>query len=183
MALGAVAIAQPLLGGITFAKSPRYGGGNGPLYSTVNGFSDRVATGDLGVIKQLDQLRKTDADKEQWQLYWDEMLPIQPLTQAQVDLIKQLDPTKSGLVAHRGSVIYAAPGVSPPDLQTVLSGIAKAVQGSTVTGQPQQGGTDDVALSNAFASLRPSTGGLPLWALTLLAVGVGFVVYKASKGR
>lgn len=74
-------------------KSPRYGGGDGPLYSTVNAFIARIATGDVGVINQLNQLRKTDADAVQWQLFWStDMLKV-PMTSAQKEAVTRHDPT------------------------------------------------------------------------------------------
>lgn len=182
MSLGSAKIATPIGNvGITFGKSPRYGGSNGPLFSTINGFSDRVASGDLAVIRQLDQLRKSDKDKAPWQKYWDEMLPIQPLTEQQVELIKQLDPSKTGLVAHKGAAIYAQPGISPPSLDQVLRGIDHVVTPNASTGQPAQGQEGAPPLSNALSFLRPSSGGLPLWALLVIAGVGGYYVYKAVK--
>lgn len=161
--------------------SPRYGGSDGPLFSTVNGFSDRVASGDLAVIRQLDQLRKTDKAKVAWQKYWDEMVPIQPLTEAQVQLIRQLDPSKTGLVAHTGSAIYAQAGIQPPSLDQVLRGIDHVVSPNASVGSPAQGQEGSPPLSNAFSFLRPSSGGLPLWALLLIAGVGGYYIYKAIK--
>lgn len=179
--LGAVTTLASIGPSISLKKSPRYGGGDGPLFSTVNGFADRIATGDLAVIRQLDQLRKTDADKEQWQKYWDEMVPIQPLTEGQVQLIRQLDPSKTGLVAHAGSAIYAQAGISPPSLDQVLRGIDHIVSPNAGVGSPAQGQEGTPPLSNAFAIFRPTSGGLPLWALLLIAGVGGYYVYKAIK--
>lgn len=180
MSLGAVtSIASALP--ITWGKSPRYGGGDGPLYSTVNAFLDRVATGELAVIRQLDGLRKTDADKVQWQKLWDEMVPLQPLTAAQVKLIQELDPSKSGLVAHGGDVIRAQPGVQPPTLDQVLRGIVHTVQAKPDTGNPGTSNDKTPALSNPMSALRASTGGLPLWGVLLLAGVAGWAVYKAVR--
>ena len=111
-------IVGKLTGGLIKPKSPRYGGGDGPLYSTVNSFIARIVTGDLGVIKQLDQLRKTDADKVQWSLFWNTDMLDQPLTPAQVQLIVQLDPSKAGLTAHSGTPIAVSPSgqVSAPSV-------------------------------------------------------------------
>lgn len=173
--IGAVVpIAAKVAGGITLTKSPRYGGGDGPLYSTVNGMADRIATGDLAVIRQLDGLRKTDADKEQWQKFWDEMVPLQPLTEQQVALIKQLDPTKTGLTAHGGEAVHAQPGVTPPTLEQVLRGLAHVVEASDQTVRSAPAG-------NPLSAVRASTGGLPLWAVVALAGGLGYVVFKLVK--
>lgn len=105
------------LSGIKLTKSPRYGGGDGPLYSTVNERLTRVARGDLAVIRELDQLRRTDADKVQWQLLWDTHVPLQPLTDAQRALIIQLDPSKAGVLppARYGPPVLADPNTAPPD--------------------------------------------------------------------
>lgn len=171
MPLGAVvAVASSFIN----TKSPRYGGGDGPLYSTVNGFVDRVASGDLAVLQQLNTLRVVDADKVQWQLFWDQMVPIQPLTQAQVDLIKRLDPTKTGIVARRGTAIYASPSSTPPTLQQVAEGLVHAMDrpaGSVTTDSPP------LSVANPAAGLAA----LPLWALALLAGGAAWFVYKMVK--
>jgi hypothetical protein len=172
MVLGSVI--TPILSGVSFTKSPRYGGGDGPLYSTVNGFLDRIASGDLAVIRQLDSLRKTDVDKEQWQKLWDEMMPLQPLTDAQVALIKQLDPTKSSIIAHGGEVIHAQPGVAPPNYDQVVRGLIHVVERSDPPTAPAPG--------NPLSIVRSSSGGMPLWFVLVLAAGAGYWLYKATKG-
>lgn len=174
MPLGAVvAVASSF---ITLGKSPRYGGGDGPLYSTVNGFIDRIVSGDLAVINELNNLRVTGGTRgtvAQWALFWNQMVPIQPLTQAQVDLIKRLDPTKTGIVARKGAPIYAAPGQAPPTLQAVAEGVVKVLAPTTITKDSAR-----PALANPLPAVA---GGLPLWMLVLLVGGGAWLVYKIVK--
>jgi hypothetical protein len=174
MSLGAVTAVSSVVGGLLTKGSPRYGGSDGPLFSTVNGFIDRVVTGDLAVLRQLDQLRKTDAGRVAWQKVWDEMVPIQPLTEAQVRLILQLDPSKSGLVAHGGSPIYAQPGVAVPSLQDVLQGIQHTVEAVNRPAPPDP-------IGNPLSIVRASSGGLPLWVLVGGGALAAYFVYKAMK--
>lgn len=71
--------------------SPRFFGG--PLFGTVNSFMARVAGGDVGVLSELDRLRKTDKSKSAWQEVWTRLVPRQPLTQAQINTLRTLDPS------------------------------------------------------------------------------------------
>lgn len=181
MALGnVVGIATGWVSGVSFGKSPRYGGGDGPLFSTVNGFADRVASGDVAVITQLNQLRRTDADKAQWQLFWDEMLPIQPLTAAQVRLIVSLDPTKSGLAPRTGTAIHAEPGTPVPTIQQVLQGIQHAVAPSQAAPAPAPSGAQSPPLAS-IGNPIPELAALPWWVLAVLAGVAGYAVYKMVK--
>lgn len=170
MALGAiVAIADTFVK----TKSPRYGGGNGPLYGTVNAFIDTVASGDLAVIEKLNTLRISDTDKAQWQMFWDQMLPIQPLTQAQVDLIKRLDPSKTGIVARKGLPIYASPTSTPPTLQQVAQGVVKVLEPTNLTTQQV---TPPLSVPGATV-----VAGMPLWMFLLVGGLAAWFVYKAVK--
>lgn len=169
MALGAVI---EVASSFIKTKSPRYGGGDGPLYSTVNGFVDKIASGDLAVLQQLNTLRVSDADKAQWQLFWDQMVPIQPLTAAQVDLIKRLDPSKTAIIPRQGAAIYASPNSPPPTLQEVAAGLSKVLAPTTITRD-----SATPPLSNPL----PSVAAMPLWMLALLVGGAAFAVYKLVK--
>ena len=170
MALGAVIeLASTFIHG----KSPRYGGGDGPLYGTVNGFIDTIVSGDLAVIERLNQLRTSDADKVQWQLFWDQMLPIQPLTQAQVDLIKRLDPSKTAIVPRRGTAIYASPNSTPPTPQQVAQGLVHVLEPTNVTTTQAQ--------PPLSAPAAAAFGGMPLWMFLLLGGVAAWVVYKVVK--
>lgn len=171
MAITAVAVASTVGGFVTLNKSPRYGGGDGPLFSTVNGFIDKIVSGDVGVIDQLNQLRLNDADKVQWQLFWDQMVPIQPLTAAQIARIKQLDPTKTGLAPRTGSAIYADPKQTPPTLQEVAEGIDKIVQPSLSIRQEAPMVPNPV----------PQIGSMPLWLMIVLAAGAAWLFFRAVK--
>lgn len=106
--------AIPVLGGLLAKKSARYGGGDGPLYSTVNGFFQRVYAGDIAVINQLNQLRRTDADKQQWQQFWDTDMLTAVTTAAQRSLIVQLDPTKANAFPAVASNVKLTPDGPKP---------------------------------------------------------------------
>lgn len=80
---------------ISFKKpSPRVFGG--PLVSTVNGFRGRVERGDLSVIQEMDNARKTSKDKGAWQRIWNEMLPTWLYGPQMYALIKSRDPAFPG---------------------------------------------------------------------------------------
>lgn len=137
-AAGASAL-KKITGGITFSKSPRYGGGDGPLYSTVNAFVDRIATGDLGVIQQLNTLRRNDADRVQWEKFWRELLPQQPLTAQQSALIKQLDPSAPAIAPRTGTRVYASPGAAvTPTAPPILRDIVEVARELPVVKQAEQ---------------------------------------------
>lgn len=181
MALAAVVGLASFAGGLISGKSPRFGGGDGPLYSTVNGFIDKIVAGDLGVIQTLNTLRVTGGErsgtKGNWQLFWDQMVPIQPLTKAQVDLIQRLDPTKTAIVSRSGPPIYADPRVPAPTLEQVLAGIAKVV---APTATPS-GASPNPDLSAVARNPLPSVASMPLWMLVLLGGGAAWFVYKLVK--
>lgn len=124
--------------GVTLTKSPRFGGGDGPLFSTVNGKLAQIAGGNNATVEEVDRLRKTDADKVQWQKLWDEYVPIQPLTAQQRQTISYLDPGKAGIVARApqgpGQPILASPGeAAPSPIQQVLSPIQAAIDQADAT--------------------------------------------------
>jgi hypothetical protein len=175
MALGHVAVSTPVGNvGVTFSTSPRFGvPKTGPLFSTVNGFADRIASGDMAVISQLDQLRKVDKDKVAWQIFWDEMLPLQPMTAAQVALVLKLDPSKTGLVARSGAPVYAEPNTPLPSQQQVLQGLSHAAS-PTLTPSAGSGQPTNTALTNPM----PALAALPWWMLALLVGGGAFAFYK-----
>lgn len=104
LALPAIGGALSTIGGIFKPKSPRYGGGDGPMYSTINSYVDRIAQGDSTVIPKLNQLRKSDADKVQWQLFWDNDMVTQPMTDAQWQQVLSADPSKAA---------YGRPPIGP----------------------------------------------------------------------
>ncbi len=201
MGLPVVMAASAVSSVVTFAKSPRYGGGDGPLYTTVNEFLTRVASGDLAVIRQLDQLRKTDADKVQWQLLWDRHVPLQPLTDAQRQLIVQLDPSKAGVLppARYGPPVLANPGEAPPDPltlataplregvaaaeQAIREGLAGSIERTAVGGGAAAARVargEAGVLDQVIAFAQAPTGGLivGLGAMALVVVGLFWLVNR-----
>jgi hypothetical protein len=96
--------------GIKFGKSDRYLGPGqitkdpkkGPLFGTLTSFLTRVSQGDVGVINEWDNARKRVIG---WQNAWVHELPKIPLTAAQYQRVKQLDP--------QSSVVMISPVVTP----------------------------------------------------------------------
>lgn len=130
------AVAKKISPGLFKKPSPRYHGG--PLYSTANGFLSRVASGDVGALRQLDQLRRTDKDKKAWQALWDEYVPVQPLSESQRSFILQADPSKAGSLpaARTGAPVLANPGAAAPSpIELVTEPIRAAVVSATEQGE------------------------------------------------
>lgn len=105
------------IGGLFGSGSPRYAGG--PLMSTVQQHSAEIAAGDLFRIRDWDSNRK--AGKPGWQEVWRNELPTIPLNQAQIALVRSLDPslpirgggTEQSAVPPPGA---ATPPGAPPTL-------------------------------------------------------------------
>jgi hypothetical protein len=91
--------------------SPRVFGG--PLVSTVNSFRARVERGDLSVIQEFDNARKTSKAKGAWQRIWNEMLPTWLYGPQMYALIKSRDPAFPG-APPIPSGAATGPAVAPP---------------------------------------------------------------------
>lgn len=183
---------------ISFAKkSPRYGGGDGPLFSTVNGFLTRIAQGDLQAIRDVDRLRHNDADKKQWQLLWDQHVPLQPMNDAQRQLVLQLDPSKAAILpaARSGPPVLANPGEAPPDpLSLAVEPLRAAIVDSTAASEAsiREAAAQTIerigvgGAAAGAAQVRGTTGPLDQLIVAvqkpgvLLAVGIGVIVLIAG---
>lgn len=101
---------------ISFKKrSPRVFGG--PLVSTVNGFRSRVERGDLSVIQEMDNARKTSKAKGAWQRIWNEMLPTWLYGPQMYALIKSRDPAFPGqppVPSGAATGPAVTPAITPP---------------------------------------------------------------------
>lgn len=114
---------------VSFKKSPRYGGGDGPLISTVNGFLARIAAGDASALREVDNARKSALrGRTQWQAVWsNEVSRVVP--QSLMGLYTQLNGAPIGTTAP----IYqqSSQPVVGPNSGTVPGGAAAG--GSTVS--------------------------------------------------
>ncbi len=153
--------AAGMLSGVShiFKKgSPRFEGG--PLVSTVNGFLQKIASGDLQVLRDLWRTATNQSEKhrKQWRDVWDQLMPQQPLTEAQRKLILQLDPSKSGVALGSTAFTEASGEVSP------LSQAAEPLR-SAVTGAVEQvregaaGTVEAVGVGGGAALSRKLRGG------------------------
>jgi hypothetical protein len=110
-----------------FAKgSPRFEGG--PLVSTVNDTLRKIASGDLAALQSLWGTANNPSEKHrrQWRDVWDQLVPQQPLTDAQRRFIVSVDPSKQS-VALGGSAFQGATGTTSA-LQQVTEPARAAVE-------------------------------------------------------
>lgn len=189
----AVSAGSSLVSSLTSPKSPRFGGGDGPLFSTVNSFLTRVASGEVGVIDQLNTLRQTDTDKVQWQLLWATFVPLQPITAAQRARIVQLDGTMDGKLpppSGPGTAVLASPNEQPPSsfqqyvVNPVREGLSEAAAnlGAGVGAAAAKGlaPKDSARSQTVLLPFTPRQAVYLAGAVVLVLVGVAFA---SRRGR
>lgn len=175
-----IGAAAAVVGSLFSSKSARYGGGDGPLYSTVNGFLARANSGALDVIEQVNSLRKTDADRVQWQLFWDTDLYRANLSLEQRALMSRLDPSKTAgtpkaAAAELPAQTAAAQAASaqPSIVDKIGSAVTQLLGGSSGTPALQPAGT------STEPPREPGMISAPAWFLP--AVGAGFAVWLFTR--
>lgn len=135
----------------------------------IGGVIQSALAGNLTALKCLDERQRIGiaAERAVWQAGYQQVVTTKP------ELLGQYNSNKSRIppIVHTNPESAAASALANPysasGVQTPTAVISQT----------------DPALS-VVSQMIPSTGkGLPLWVLLLLAGGIGFAVYKATRGK
>lgn len=164
-----VAVAQPIISHISLKPSSE-----SRANKVVGGVIQSALNGNLTAVKCLDERRTTPlftqrfgvaSENAVWEKGYQQVVTTKPELLAQY----RNNRTKIPPINHASPETAAASALANPFS-------ASGVQ------TPTPVVSNDPALS-AVTSALPSAGGMPLWLLLVLAGGIGFAVYKATRGR